>query len=162
MATTAIPHDQRQPIEIIPPAAPADPTTAVLALLDATLSLSDNGIFPSFALLPDAEHFAAVDLAVRLWASTKANARLDEWGQWSTEPTPQTPGYWIEGVKVEIEFRSILTLHTPQSLRKREPVVAFDNVIPLPVAPPETPVTEPAQPVDLDDSARRFSLLEID
>lgn len=147
----------------------ASATAQIVAVLDA-LAISHDVLAPQLSLLPSADNYQEVDLAVRLWASTRSDVKVTEWGHWSRQPQGDDPGYWIEGYRVAASFRELCTVHTPQEHRTRMPSLpqpAPGVVIQLPVQfieppPPSDPPTADRESSPRDDVSARFSMMELD
>lgn len=183
---TAIPHDQRQPIEIIPPRPTdeAEQISALLSLFDDALVMSRKrealakatpGVSVScgrlFTVWPSEMPHA--EYAARLWASAHQLAVKELVNAY--EPNDYAPlGYVIRSLSIterpDDPYGSGEVFGLQWSTESFAGPVRppLSNLLTLPVElrtdppPPAEAATDLSEHDDLDDSARRFSLLEID
>jgi hypothetical protein len=165
MSASAIPHDQRQPIEIIAPRPTdeAEQISALLSLFDAALE-AHNRLTSLAKTVPGArrDYSGVIDIsgdscphaeyAMRLYASGKGfrfEEKVFEYG-----PDHQFPhGFTIRALRLKTPDGDEILSASWHPAAKPAPQPA--NVI--------TPPADTWRPADeVDDAATRFSLVEID
>lgn len=140
------------------PAPQLDEATRILAFLDAANKL---GAYAQLSLFSDQFSDADVlEYALTLWASANQRWLVQRFEDYNDGKRYRFLDLVCAGDADATRMDAArITVHFPGEpvVEVREPAPGV--VIQLPVTPP---VTEPAQPRDLDEAAARFSLLELD
>jgi hypothetical protein len=139
--------------------APAQLTEAerIFALLDAGKKL---GLYHTITLF--AHHFeeGIAEYALLLWASANGCKLEDKTSRYPDGSSIRAVGLYFDPGDMMKGAASLQWDRVEAPVELREPVPGI--VIAVPAEPPPAPTNDNTKPAALDDSATRFSLLEID